>query len=202
MIVRRSLPVVVVGVLALLAWGAVAWACVSGPTTFLSPTSAAPGAEVKVSGVYFTKEEPIEVRLGRLDGPVLATFTPAQGSRSFGLEMEGTIVVPPGTPPGDHVVVFTQRDSAGTLVQTPSRLLLTVTGAGGATPVAGAPVGLGETGREPGLVKTEGSGLSGGAMLLIGLGAAGLGMMVAGMAASAAGRRRHQADPEPATVRR
>jgi hypothetical protein len=196
---RKVLSVVGLGLTGVLLVAAGAWACVSGPSTFVTPGSVKPGGEVKVTGVYFNKDEPVQARLDSLDGPVLATFTPAKGARSFGLEMEGTLVIPTTTKPGDHVLVFTQRDAAGKLVQTPSRLLLTVTDAGGATPVLGAPVGVGDTGRPPSLVRTEDDPLSAGAMLLIGLGVAGLGMFVAGVAALAAGRRR--TNPEAAAVR-
>jgi hypothetical protein len=196
---RKSLSVFGVGVAVVLMSAAGAWACVSGPTAFVTPGSVRPGGEIKVSGVYFNKETPVQARLDALDGPVLATFTPAKGARSFGLELEGTMVIPATTKPGDHVLVLTQHDSAGKLVQTPSRLLLTVTNTGGATPVVGAPIGLGDTGRPPSLVLTEDDPLSAGAMLLIGLGVAGIGMFVAGVAALAAGRRRPL--PDAATVR-
>jgi hypothetical protein len=187
---RKLLSVVGLGLTGVVVVAAGAWACVSGPSTFVTPGSVRPGGEVKVTGVYFNKEEPVQARLDSLDGPVLGTFTPAKGARSFGLEMEGTLIIPATTKPGDHVLVFTQRDAAGKLVQTPSRLLVTVTNTGGATPVVGAPVGVGETGRPPSLVRTPDDALSVGAMLLIGLGVAGLGMFVAGVAALAAGRRR------------
>lgn len=196
---RKSLSVVGLGLGVVLALASGAWACVSGPSTFVTPGSVRPGGEVKVTGVYFNKEEPVEARLNSLDGPVLGTFTPAKGARSFGLEMGGTLVIPTTTKPGNHVLVFTQRDAAGKLVQTPSRLLLTVTDAAGATPIVGAPVGLGDTARPPSLIRTQDDPLSAGAMLLIGLGVAGLGMFVAGVAALAAGRRR--TSPEAASLR-
>ena len=196
---RKSLSLFGLGVSLSIVWAASAWACVSGPTTFVTPGSVKPGGQIKVTGVYFNKEEPVQARLDALDGPVLATFQPGKGARSFGLEMEGTMTVPATTKPGSHVLVLTQRDTAGKLVQTPSRLLLTVTDPAGATPVVGAPIGLGDTGRPPSLVRTENDALSVGAMLLIGLGVAGLGMFVAGVAALAAGRRR--TSPEAAPVR-
>ena len=198
--VRKLLAVGGFGMALLVVSASTAWACVSGPTTFVTPTTAAPGSEVQVSGVYFTKEQPVEVRFNALDGPVLGSFTPAKGARSFGLEMQGTIVVPPGTKPGSYVLRFTQRDAAGKLVQTPSRLMLTVSGPGGTTPALGAPVGLGETDRPPGLVRTDDDAIGVSAMLLIGLGAAGIGMFLTGMAALAAGQRRRA--PEAAPVRR
>ena len=197
---RRSLVIGGFGMALLVVSASTVWACVSGPTTFVTPTTAAPGGEVQISGVYFTKEQPVEVRLNALDGPVLGSFTPAEGARSFGLEMQGTIVVPPGTKPGSYVLLFTQRDAAGKLVQTPSRVMFTVSGPGGSTPALGAPGGLGDTGREPGLVRTDDDAIGASAMLLIGLGAAGIGMFLTGMAALAAGQRRRA--PEAAPARR
>ncbi|MGH9266669.1 MAG: hypothetical protein ACRD0D_00655, partial [Acidimicrobiales bacterium] len=87
--------------------GAVAWACVPLATFNLTPGQARAGETVTLSGGPYN-DNPVVVRFGALDGPVLGTFTP-QGGRIDG----ATVTIPAATPAGDHVLVATQDAAAG-----------------------------------------------------------------------------------------
>lgn len=157
---------------------ATAWACVSGPSVTLSTVNAKPGQEINITASGFSASRgDLSVRMDALDGPVLTNM------KSTG----GAFVVPESATPGNHVLIFTQHDAAGALTQMPVRALLTVVPANGASPVLGASLSPVEE-RPAGLVSSDDS-ISGGSLILIGLGVAGVGMFVAGMAALFAGRR-------------
>jgi hypothetical protein len=171
-----GLGVAAVGILS----AAAAWACVAGPSAFTSTINAKAGEEITVTGVNFRSTAPVLVRFDALDGPVLADLGAPRSGR-----VEGKVMVPPGTPPGSHVLVFTQTGADGKFTQTPVRAMLNVVGEG--APVLPA-TGVGDEARPAGLVTSD-DGISGGTLALVGLGVAGVGMFVAGMAALLAGRR-------------
>lgn len=170
---------------------ATAWACVSGPAVKLSSATAKAGEEVTVSGTGWRfKLDPVTIRFNALDGAVLAT-APVQAQ-----EFKATVTVPPGTKPGDYVIVVSQHTPDGSLSQTPARALLTVVGPDGAKPVVGASLGPVEPGRPADLVRNDES-VSAGTLALVALGVAGVGLFIAGMASLLAGRR---AAPSPSPV--
>jgi hypothetical protein len=190
---RRGLAVGGLGVAALvIVTAAQGWACVFGPSVFLSPANVKAGEAVQVEGLYFRPDVPVVARFNALDGPILAELGVPAGDRRM---VTGPVTVPAGTPPGNYVLVFTQPGPTGAPVQVPARALLTVVGEGGTAPVL-AP-GVGEAGdeRASGLVAGD-AAVGADTLLLIGVGAAGVGMLLAGMAAYVAGRRAPAARPE------
>ena len=175
---------------AVVALASAAFACVSGPALNVAPAQAKAGSEVTVTGSGWRKADPVLVRFNALNGPVLATLTPASETIS------GTITIPADVKPANYVLIATQTAADGSLVQMPVRALLSVSGDGG-VPTLGAPVAATDTERPAALATRE--SVSTASLLLVGLGVAGIAMFVAGMAALLAGRRREQ--PELATVR-
>lgn len=149
-------------------------ACVGGPILQVAPTNAKAGAEVTLTGISFDKSLPLVVRFNALDGPILGTF-PISDDRSLAATK---VRIPPGTRPGNYVLIGTQPSSAGSQAVVPTRALVVVVGEGGA-PVLGAPV-LGEqTGRPTGLVE-ETSSASLGSLAAVGLGVFAVALLVAG----------------------
>lgn len=165
-----------------------AWACVSGPSVTLNPATIKPGETVTANLRDFRKADPVQVRWNDLAAPVLASFE----NNGTGAPFSGTFTVPENAKPGNYVVIFSQTAPDGKASQAPVRVLMTVTGAGGANPVVGAPLSPAEAGRPAGLV-TEDNSVSAGTLALVALGVGGVGMFLAGMAALFAGRR----DPTP-----
>lgn len=157
-----------------------------GPFVFTSPSTVKPGSAVQVHGVYYAKSDPVEARLGAIDGKVLATFTPEEGGK--GREFRGPIPIPADTPAGVHTLVFTQLDARGQSVQMPTRAMVTVTDPNGAVPVLAAPVGRDPTGRPATLSHADDDAFGVRHLVLIGFGAAGIAMFLAGIAAMAASR--------------
>lgn len=157
-----------------------------GPFVFTAPSTVKPGSSVQVHGVYFAKSDPVEARLGAIDGRVLATFTPESGSK--GREFRGAIPVPDDTPAGVHMLVFTQFDARRQSAQMPLRAMVTVTDPSGAVPVLAQPVGRDTTSRPAMLTHADDDGLGVRDLVLIGFGAAGVAMFLAGIAAVAASR--------------
>ena len=130
---KRATLVFSLGVLAIpLAAAATAYACTSVSTLSASPGAAMAGSAVNVTGAFYgvhnpsdaTTAGPVEIRLGSLSGPVLATATPAGQSNSFTVQ----VPIPQGTPAGDTFFVATQYNADGTPVYgTPARQVFTVT---------------------------------------------------------------------------
>lgn len=166
-----------------LALTATAWACVSGPAVNLSTTTAKAGDQIAITGSGFRQPHPVTVRFNALDGPVLATLDAPKSDRT----VTGTVTVPQGTTPGNYVLILSQTGPDGKLSQLPIRALVTVVGATGQMPVAGASLSPVEE-RPVGLVEAD-DDIAGSTLALIFLGVAGAGMFLAGMAALFAGRR-------------
>jgi hypothetical protein len=111
---------------------ATAYACTSVATLSESPGAALAGSSVMIHGAFYgvhnpadaTTAGPVEIRLGSLSGPVLATATPAGQDNSFDVQ----IPIPQGTAAGDTFFVATQYNADGTPVYgTPARQVFTVT---------------------------------------------------------------------------
>lgn len=169
-----------------------AWACVSGPVVNLSTVQAKPGEQVTVTGTGFRQADPVKIRFNALDGPVLAELAKPENQT-----INASFAVPPGTAPGNYVLIVTQTKADGSLSLSPIRAVLTVVGPSGQVPVVGADPSAADVDRLPELVRAD-DGVSNGTLLLVALGVAGIGMFSAGIAALLASRRGTIAVPAPA----
>lgn len=160
-----------------------AWACVFGPSVFLTTSTVKPGESVQVEGLNFRPDMPVVARMSTLDGPVLAELGLPEGDRR---RVFGPVTIPAGTQPGNYVIVFTQAGTNGA-AQVPTRALVSVVGQGGSSPVLGAPVGVAGDDRVA-RIATESDSVGVATLLLVGIGAAGIAMFLGGIAA-VAGRR-------------
>ena len=182
--------------------GATAWACIAGPLLTVNPTAVQAGQEISFSAGSISRDE-VTVRYDGLDGPVLGTFKPGPDSRfptsSTSGGLDGVkLTIPANATAGQHVLVMTQSSADGKLSQIPTRVMFTVTGPTGATPVSGAEILPVDETRPVGLIQGD-EPVSTGTKLLVGLGVAGVAMFIAGMAAVFASRR--AAGPEPVAAR-
>jgi hypothetical protein len=117
---------------------AVAYGCTA--TATLSPGAAAPGSTVTVTGRFFGTHDaspgsngPVELRLGSLSGPVVATAVPS-GTGSFSVP----VAVPANASPGETILTATQQRPDGTAVYgTPARQTFTVLEPAASMPVFG-----------------------------------------------------------------
>lgn len=190
--IGRKVVVVTTGaVLVMLSLGAVAWACVAGPTLVANPQNVTAGQEVQISGITYDKALPVVVRFGALDGPVLGEFAVDDDRR-----LAGSVTIPEGTQPGNYVLISTQQAADGSQAIIPSRALVSVVGDGGA-PAVGAPLADTPLGRPSTLAETEAA--STGSLVLAGVGVAGLALFLAAIAVLASGRTRPS--PEAARTR-
>ena len=179
----------------LLGVAASAWACVPMANLAATPTQVRAGEEVTVSGIRFVGFGPVTIRLNALDGPVLATAPMGPTSNTI---FKTSVVIPPGTPPGQLVLLAMQEPEPGGLVPwgVPARTLVTVTAPDGSAPPPAPPAVLA---REPGLARAT---VSTTALVLVGLGVAVAAFMVAGALALVAGRKASPvADRAPEQVR-
>lgn len=163
-----------------IATGSAAWACIPMASLNASPTQVEPGQSVEVTGRGYN-ENPVTLRFNSLDGPVLATITPAKGNIS------APVTIPEGTEPGNYVLLATQEAQAGqTTWGIPSRALVTV-GGPATTPVVGAPVSSVE---ERPLAEFERrDSVSAATLLFVGLGVAGGALFLAGLTTFAVSRQ-------------
>ncbi len=127
----RARLLISLGVLAIpLAAAATAYACTS-VATLSNPAAAVAGSTVTVTGAFYgthdaadaTTAGPVELRLGSLNGPVLATASPSGPDRSFSVK----VTIPQTAAPGATFLSATQANADGTPVYgTPARQALTV----------------------------------------------------------------------------
>jgi hypothetical protein len=153
-----------------------------GPAVSVSPETASPGATVTAQGLSFDHDDLVKVRMDSLNGDVVATFTPNSG------DFQGPLVVPPGTPVGDHTLWFTQNDATGAIEEMPQRALLVVTGAGG-QPLLSAPLAVDASARRATLALSERRAFSLLTLIMVALASAGLAALVALGVVSAVRRR-------------
>lgn len=122
-----------------------AYACTAVATLSDSPGAAAPGSTITVTGNFFgthnpadaTSAGPVQLRLGSLTGPVLATASPSGTARSFSVQ----VTIPANAVPGDTFIAATQNTATGTPVYgTPARQPFTVSAPPAAPPPLFAPV--------------------------------------------------------------
>ena len=149
----------------------------------VAPQTATAGDEVTVSGFSYTK--PAFVRFGALDGPVLARLDPTPNN-----DIRGTVRIPPGTPPGRHVLFAMHQDEQGKPTRFPGRAAIVVSGPGGLP--AGVNVGLALESRPVGVLEQD--SVSRGNLLLVGVATAAGGCLLAGIVLMVMARRRR---PDP-----
>ncbi|MDQ6607891.1 MAG: hypothetical protein M3Z06_15275 [Actinomycetota bacterium] len=129
---KRATLLFSLGALAIpLGVAATAYACTSVATLSDSPGAVAAGSTVTVTGAFYgahdpadaTTAGPVEIRLGRVDGPVMATASPSGPDRSFSVQ----VTVPPSAGAGQTFLTATQENADGTPVYgTPARQTLMV----------------------------------------------------------------------------
>lgn len=173
---RRILGVVAAAAVVIPA--SIAWACVGLVAfTTVGPNTVQPGGKVTIFGGEFARGEPVHVRLGSADGPILATHPnpmPSTMTSRFNLE----VPIPADITPGEHVLVATQNHydmNAGI----PARAVIYVN--------APAAPELEPEARPMSLTADEGPSTV--SLVLIGLGVAAAGLMIAGAWSVAASRR-------------
>lgn len=155
----------------------------------VTPAQAQAGQDVTVFGPRgYGRANPVEIRFGSVDGPVLGTFQPNE--EFYAMWGPGTVRIPENVTPGKHLLFATQTlGPAETHIRgVPARGEITVLGAGG-SPVLGEAPQPGLDDQSAGALVEE-EPVSTGSVLLVALGVAGLGLFVAGGAAAFASRRR------------
>jgi hypothetical protein len=160
----------------------------------VTPAEAQAGQEVTVFGPRgYGRTNPVEIRGGSIDGPVLGTFQPNE--ELYAMWGPGTVRIPEGVKPGTYYLFATQTLAANEthIRGVPARGEVRVLGAAGSSPVLGqAPeTSLAE---QPRVELLEEEPVSTGAILLVALGVAGAGLFIAG-AAVALNTRRQSAEP-------
>ena len=160
----------------------------------INPEQANAGQEVTVFGPRgYGRSNPVEIRFGKVDGPVLGTFQPNE--ELYAMWGPGTVRLPEDLKPGVYDLFATQRLApAETHIRgVPARGQIRVLGPGGPPVLGEAPApGFGE---QPIVGLLEEKPVSNGAILLVALGVAGAGLFVAGAGAAISSRRRQSAQP-------
>lgn len=133
------------------ALGSAAYACQSLATLHANPAAASAGSTVTLSGKNYgfattgTQNSNIEIHLNTRTGPVIGTFAPVASRR-----LNGTVIIPAGTPAGDLTLVATQYTPTGNAVSgTPGRASVVVSVASRSTGQASAPAAAAATSSEP-----------------------------------------------------
>lgn len=89
----------------------------------VSADDVSPGDSVTVRGFSYT--DTVFIRLGAIDGPVLAELQPSDEDI-----ISGDAVIPSDAPPGRTLLYAVQQDSNGAPTRLPGRAALTIKGAG------------------------------------------------------------------------
>ena len=162
----------------------------------VTPSQAQAGQDVTVFGPRgYGRTNPVEVRFGSVDGPVLGTFQPNE--ELYAMWGPGTVRIPEGTRPGAYLLFATQilAPSESHIRGVPARGEITVLGSGGTPALAEAPPPALDDQSAGGLVEDEPVGT--GTVLLVALGVAGFGLFLTGAAVAFAARRRGANEPVP-----
>lgn len=184
---RRAAVAALVGGLGLLATAGPAFAPHVAQMQ-VTPSTAKPGQEVTVFGPRgYGLTNPVQVRWGSVDGPVLGEFPTREGG--FAMWGPGTIIIPEDAKPGiNHLWVTQKLEASESHIRgVPVQTVIQITDANGAAPVVGQDLNAVET--RPGDL-IEDDPVSGGTLLLVALGSAGIAMFLAGAAAVVSSRRR------------
>jgi hypothetical protein len=159
----------------------------------VTPAEARAGQEVTVFGPRgYGRANPVEIRGGSIDGPVLGTFTPNE--ELYAMWGPGTVRIPENVKPGTYYLFASQTLAANEthIRGVPARGEVKILGVGGPPVLGAAPVpGLED---QPAVGLLEEEPVSTGSVLLVALGVAGAGLFLAGVGAAIASRRR-SADP-------
>lgn len=155
---RRASTVLFAAVAMLLMSAMAAYACTNLATLNLSEGAGAAGADIDVTGSAFStgdNVQPVEIRWGGTDGPVLTEAEPDSTGA-----IETSVTIPEDAEPGYHVLVATQmqEDDEGELspaygtparasfligaVNEPAEISESAGAPAAATPEAGMPTGL------------------------------------------------------------
>ena len=160
----------------------------------ISPAQVKAGQEVTVFGPRgYGRTNPVEIRAGSIDGPILGTFQPNE--ESYAMWGPGTVKIPENTPAGTFYLYATQTLAANEthIRGVPARGEVTILGAGGAPVLSKAPeVPLDE---QPTVGLLEEEAVSAGSVMLVALGVAGAGLFIAGLAVAFSSRRRAEGQP-------
>jgi hypothetical protein len=161
----------------------------------ITPEQAKAGQEVTVFGPRgYGRTNPVEIRAGAIDGPILGTFQPNE--ESYAMWGPGTVKLPDNAPAGVYYLYATQTLAANEthIRGVPARGQVTIVGAAGSAPVLSGPpeVPLQD---QPKVDLLEEEPVSNGAVLLVALGVAGAGLFLAGLGAAFSSRRRQPAPP-------
>jgi hypothetical protein len=155
----------------------------------VTPAQVKAGQEVTVFGPRgYGRTNPVEIRAGSIDGPVLGTFTPNE--ELYAMWGPGTVRIPENAQPGTFYLFATQTLAANEthIRGVPARGEVTILGAGGAPVLGAAPeVPLDQ---QPTVGILEEDAVSTGSVLLVALGVAGTGLFIAGLAVALSSRRR------------
>jgi hypothetical protein len=155
----------------------------------VTPAQVKAGQEVTVFGPRgYGRTNPVEIRAGSIDGPILGTFQPNE--ESYAMWGPGTVKIPENVQPGTYYLFATQTlaPNESHIRGVPARGEVTILGAGGAPVLGAAPeIPLDE---QPTIGLLEEEPVSTGSVLLVALGVAGAGLFLAGLAVALASRRR------------
>jgi hypothetical protein len=158
----------------------------------VTPAQAKAGQEVTVFGPRgYGRTNPVEIRAGSADGPILGTFQPNE--EAYAMWGPGTVRIPENVQPGTYYLFATQTLAANEthIRGVPARGEVTIVGPGGAPVLGAAPeIPLDE---QPTVGLLEEEAVSTGSVLLVALGVAGAGLFVAGLAVALSSRRRESA---------
>jgi len=155
----------------------------------VTPAQARPGQEVTVFGPRgYGRTNPVEVRAGSVDGPVLGSFQPNE--ELYAMWGPGTVRIPDDARPGTYTLFATQTlaPSEAHIRGVPVRGEVTVLGAGGAPVLGAPPVATFDEQPKVGLIEDEPVGV--GTVLLVALGVGGVGLFLVGAFTAFASRRR------------
>ena len=163
----------------------------------VTPAQVRAGEEVTVFGPRgYGRTNPVEIRAGSIDGPILGTFQPNE--ELYAMWGPGTVRIPDNVQPGTYHLWATQTLAANEthIRGVPARGEVTIIGAGGAPVLSQAPeVPLDE---QPTVGLLEEEPVSTGSVLLVALGVAGAGLFIAGLAVAFSSRRRPPGQPSVA----
>jgi hypothetical protein len=160
----------------------------------VTPAQVKAGQDVTVFGPRgYGRTNPVEIRAGSIDGPILGTFQPNE--ESYAMWGPGTVKIPENAKPGTYYLYATQTLAANEthIRGVPARGEVTILGSGTAPVLSQAPeVPLDE---QPTVGLLEEKPVSTGSVLLVALGVAGAGLFIAGTTVAFSSRRRAQGQP-------
>ena len=163
----------------------------------VTPAQVKAGGEVTVFGPRgYGRTNPVEIRAGSVDGPILGTFTPNE--EAYAMWGPGTVKIPENARPGTYALFATQTLAANEthIRGVPARGEVTIVGPAGTAPVLSAAPEI-PLDEQPTVGLLEEEPVSTGSVLLVALGVAGAGLFLAGLAVALSSRRR-EASPSVA----